>query len=62
MNCAHCKKKVIIEITCSCKNVYCMKHRMPEDHKCTFDFKEKSRTILSNQMPTISSEKLQNKI
>jgi hypothetical protein len=39
-----------------------MKHRMPEDHECTFDFKEKTRIILSNQMPTISSEKLHDKI
>jgi hypothetical protein len=39
-----------------------MKHRMPEDHRCTFDFKEKSRDILTNQMPVVNSEKLHDKI
>ncbi len=62
MNCAYCKKKVMLTITCSCKNIFCIKHRMPEDHECGFDFKEKSKQILINQMPVVNSVKLQNKI
>ena len=62
LKCSQCNKKVIIPITCSCSKVYCIKHRMPEDHACTFNFKEKSKEILSNQMPVVTSEKLQNKI
>lgn len=62
LKCSQCKKKDVFAITCSCSKVYCIKHRMPEDHACPFDFKEKSKEILSNQMPAVTSEKLQNKI
>lgn len=62
MKCDLCNKKGIIVVTCSCKKVFCLGHRMPEDHKCTFDFKEKTKEMLISQMPVIHSEKLQNRI
>jgi predicted nucleic acid binding AN1-type Zn finger protein len=61
MKCDLCNKKVVIAITCQCSKIYCIKHRMPEDHECTFDFKEKTRMILSKQIPIVS-DKLQNRI
>lgn len=62
MKCDLCNKKAVIVVECSCKKVFCITHRMPEDHGCTFDFKEKSKDLLNKQMPVISSEKLQNRI
>jgi len=62
MKCDYCKNKVVFAITCSCKKNYCIKDRKPEDHKCTFDFKEKAKEMLTNQMPVVNSVKLQNKI
>lgn len=39
--CLFCKKKVglmIFKCHC-CENVYCVNHRLPEDHECSSDFK-----------------------
>lgn len=62
MKCDLCNKKVVIVVTCSCKKVFCLTHRMPEDHACAFDFKEKTKDLLNKQMHVVSSEKLQNRI
>ncbi len=62
MKCTYCKKKVVFTVTCSCKNKYCIEHRMPELHKCTFDFKEEAKDSLGKQMPVINSVKLHDKI
>tara|TARA_X000000950_G_C13573849_1_gene520711 strand:+ start:109 stop:411 length:303 start_codon:yes stop_codon:yes gene_type:complete len=33
-----CKKRLkIINIECRCKNRYCSKHRLPENHNCKWD-------------------------
>jgi hypothetical protein len=34
MKCFVCKKKTIIVFTCKCEKVVCLKHRLPEEHKC----------------------------
>lgn len=38
-----CKAKIksvnMIIGNCRCENIYCMKHRMPETHQCTYIFK-----------------------
>ena len=33
-----CKKKCVIHFKCKCCKVYCIKHQLPEKHKC--DHKE----------------------
>lgn len=37
-----CKKKLSLTEctigTCKCNNTYCMLHRLPAQHDCTFDF------------------------
>lgn len=35
-NCEHCKKKCIIQIKCKCEKIFCLKHRLPEIHKCSY--------------------------
>ena len=34
------KKLVMFDFICKCDNHFCMQHRNPEDHNCTFDFKK----------------------
>ena len=39
--CPVCNKKLgLFDYTCRCGNNYCIKHRMPEDHKCSFGFQD----------------------
>ncbi|XP_062075989.1 uncharacterized protein LOC133780130 [Humulus lupulus] len=38
--CKDCNKKIgLIGFSCRCGNVYCSRHRLPEEHACTYDFK-----------------------
>ena len=42
--CAHheCKKKInvveMLSCVCKCKQVFCLTHRLPERHNCTYDY------------------------
>ncbi len=41
--CSHqlCKSKLkLTDFDCRCSNRFCMKHRMPETHDCSYDFKK----------------------
>ena len=39
--CGICKKKSVINIVCNkCDNVFCIKHRCPENHECGHDHKK----------------------
>ena len=40
MLCFHCKKKTIILITCKCEEQFCIKHQLPEKHKCIHVFEK----------------------
>ena len=36
-----CKKRIrITDVKCRCENIYCKKHRLPENHECSFDYKD----------------------
>ena len=58
--CWSCSKKVgLIKVTCKCSYVFCAKHRLAEDHNCSFDyFKEQQQKLLA-QNPTIAHQKLE---
>jgi len=57
-SCFKCKKKVgLTAIKCKCGYAFCGKHRYPEEHSCTFDFKSYDRKKLENANPVISSNK-----
>ena len=47
---------------CYCDNYYCHKHRFPEYHNCTFDYKSKQRDELKKKMPVIVADKVPNRI
>ncbi len=40
--CAHptCNKKLnLMKFTCQCQLSFCLKHKSPETHSCTYDYK-----------------------
>tara|TARA_B100001250_G_C19183328_1_gene521925 strand:- start:197 stop:406 length:210 start_codon:yes stop_codon:yes gene_type:complete len=40
-DCCSKKLKIIdISIKCKCGNSYCERHRHPENHNCTYDYKK----------------------
>jgi hypothetical protein len=54
MRCAFdgCKKKlsnVEKTIKCVCNNTYCSKHRMPETHKCCYDYTKDKVVVVGCQ-------------
>lgn len=49
--CRTCSKKVgLFGIECRCGHLFCSKHRHPEDHECSFDFKNHDKDILKNNV------------
>ena len=37
----NCNRKIkLTDFPCKCNNIYCIKHRLPEEHQCTFNFKQ----------------------
>ena len=36
LRCQECNKKMVIHFTCKCCKIYCLKHQLPELHKCTY--------------------------
>jgi predicted nucleic acid binding AN1-type Zn finger protein len=39
-----------LDIVCKCGQTFCMVHRMPEDHHCSFDYKQFERNRLMTEM------------
>jgi len=55
MKCCCCNKSVnVMGFDCKCGNRYCSTHRLPEEHKCTFNHKEEG---LNNLKTKLISEK-----
>jgi len=53
-----CKKKLLLsDPTCKCKERYCMAHRMPEDHACSFDYKAAGKSQLELSNPKVIGQK-----
>ena len=40
--CFYCRKKSLIMIKCKCGNLFCIKHKCPESHNCSFVFKNEN--------------------
>ena len=57
--CPICNKKItLMDYTCRCGNSYCIKHRMPEDHNCTFDYEKLGKDIIDKNNPQVVCEKV----
>ena len=50
--CYACRKKLglAVGIKCKCGFVFCSKHRYPNQHACTFDFKAHDRALLAKDV------------
>lgn len=47
--CHLCEKKVgLLAFDCKCGKVFCSRHRLPENHDCSFDHKTFEKKILNN--------------
>ncbi|KAK7314868.1 hypothetical protein VNO77_33396 [Canavalia gladiata] len=61
--CKSCNRMVgIMGFECRCGNVFCGRHRYPEQHACTVDLKEIGRKALFKQNPLCIGDKLKHRI
>jgi len=58
--CVCCPTKLkLTDLACGkCKARFCMSHRLPEAHKCTFDYKGEGAKILEARNPLVTGLKL----
>lgn len=57
-----CRKKltlVDLTIQCKCQGYFCKKHRQPEQHDCSFNFKDKDVEILVKAMECYANKVIQ---
>lgn len=47
-----------MEIKCKCNNLFCIKHKLSEDHKCTYNYKLYGREKLIENNPRIINNKI----
>lgn len=58
-NFAKCNKKIGLNgYTCKCTHIFCDKHRFPEYHGCTYDFKKDGISKLEKDNVKIVAEKI----
>ena len=60
IRCFVCNKKLklVQQFTCKCNHYYCSEHKFPENHECTFDYKESGKKRLVRENPVVINEKL----
>ena len=48
-----CNKKLsLVDFKCKCQNTYCAKHRVPDTHACSYDFRQEQTNNLMKHMST----------
>lgn len=54
-----CNKKLdLYAFVCRCEKSYCPKHRLPESHKCSYDFKTNGKALLEKNNPLVVNKKI----
>jgi hypothetical protein len=54
-----CNKKLkLTDFPCRCNKLFCCIHRLPENHKCDYNFKENGKNKLRLDNPICSGEKI----
>ncbi|PKA65749.1 Zinc finger A20 and AN1 domain-containing stress-associated protein 4 [Apostasia shenzhenica] len=57
--CSQCRKKVgLTGFRCRCELTFCGKHRYPEQHGCSFNFKAAGREAIARANPIVKAAKL----
>ena len=55
-----CKKKLglMLGFDCRCGKKFCGSHRMPEEHKCTFNYRAAADALLEKQLVKVVNDKV----
>lgn len=57
--CSVCNKKLgLLPFECKCGKLFCIKHKDPEAHDCTYDFKSESKERLGEQLVKVVNCKI----
>lgn len=57
--CFLCHKRVgLLEFKCRCDNTFCSKHRQPEYHNCSFDYKRLNLVNLTRKLTKLKPDKI----
>ena len=58
--CSVCNKKVKIvnRFACKCSLFLCKMHRYPDQHGCTYDYKQEQRSYLEGNLKYVGSDKI----
>lgn len=49
--CPVCQKKIgVLGIECRCGSIFCSLHRYPDQHNCSFNFREHDKKILKDNV------------
>ncbi|XP_042493607.1 zinc finger A20 and AN1 domain-containing stress-associated protein 9-like [Macadamia integrifolia] len=57
--CVSCSKKIgLLGFNCKCGSTFCSKHRYPEMHNCTFDYKVVGQEAIAKANPRVISDKI----
>ena len=58
--CYSCNKKVgLLGNECKCRFVFCNMHRLPEDHSCDYDYRQKAQQELSKKVVGTTHDKIE---
>ncbi|CAG9321530.1 unnamed protein product [Blepharisma stoltei] len=56
--CWLCQKRIkSLNFICQCGYSFCLQHRIPEVHNCTFDYRNHGKSRLSKENPRVVAEK-----
>jgi AN1-type zinc finger protein 5/6 len=57
--CPVCNKKLgLLPFECKCGKLFCIKHKDPEAHDCTYDFKSESKERLGDKLVKVVNCKI----
>ena len=57
--CEGCNIKLMLtDMPCKCTKRFCSRHRVAEDHKCSFDYKAAGKVLLTSNLVKVASKKL----
>ena len=60
MKCKECNKNIHewVSFKCKCESVFCIKHRMSNDHACTYDYNENFKKKLEQSLVKVECPKV----
>ena len=60
--CCVCNKKINTTLSdalrCKCNATVCRLHRFPDQHNCTYDFRNENKSKLRREMPQVECDKV----